>query len=357
MWLKLLQAQNLRSFQKLDISLNPGVNVFYGDNGAGKTSILEAVDVLSRGKSFRSSKISNITTINQTELLLFAELISDDNHAIQVGVRSKNGSSELKLNREAVKRWSELASNLPLLDIHPESYLLVMGGPVERRKFLNWGMFHVEQGYSKLWSEYTKALKQRNFCLKSRDYKQARFWHQSLAEDGEKITQHLLDYTRRITPYIQKLASQFNFLEQFTLHLDTGWNADTPLFELLENELQDNDPPNSTLSGPHRSDLKINWNGKRFSQTSSRGQQKIISMIMKLAQADLLKDIANKSSIYLIDELPAELDQNHRKVALGILENLDSQILISAVSKDSIDCINTDAKWFHVKHGSVSSMV
>ncbi|MFK8027249.1 MAG: DNA replication/repair protein RecF [Gammaproteobacteria bacterium] len=356
MWLQQLQAQGLRSFSECELSFSPGINVIYGDNGAGKTSILEGISVLSSGKSFRTSKVSNIITNGQAELVLFGE-VSNLEQIIHLGAQIGPGLKELRLNREKVNKWSELAKNLPVLELHPESYLLITGGPVERRKFLNWGMFHVEQNYAQTWSEYSRVLKQRNVCLKNKEIKQARHWHQSLAELGAVISQALQQYTLEISPYIDEMLDIFEFSEKVELIYSPGWDQHFSLEELLDRELQANEMPLSTQSGPHRGDLKISWQGKPFSKTSSRGQQKVLSIALKLAQAKLLEHKYEKSSVYLLDELPAELDDKRRKIALDILAKLDAQVIISAVSRDSMKCLDDEVKWFHVKHRHVSSVV
>ena len=356
MWLQQLQAQGLRSFIKCDLSFSPGINVLFGDNGVGKTSILEGISILSCGKSFRTSKISNIITTGQSELILFGKVCIQDQPTF-LGAQIASGTKELRINREKVNKWADLAKNLPVLDIHPESYLLVTGGPVERRKLLNWGMFHVEPGYSQRWSEYTRALKHRNICLKSRNISSARHWHQSLSQQGEAISQALSTYCNEITPYVDEMLEIFKFDRKVQLTYWPGWNAEYRLEELLDDELQSSELPLSTQYGPHRGDLKINWQGRAFSRTSSRGQQKVLAIALKLAQAKLLKDQYNKSSVYLIDELPAELDKQRREIALEVLGNLESQVIISAVSRESMQCLNKEIKWFHVKHSHVSSVV
>jgi DNA replication and repair protein RecF len=355
-WLQQLQAQGLRSFIQCELLFSPGINVVYGDNGVGKTSILEGINVLSCGKSFRTSNVSNIITNGKSELILFGR-VSNKKQTMQLGAQFGTGSKELRLNREKVKKWSDLAKNLPVLDIHPESYLLITGGPVERRKFLNWGMFHVEPSYAQIWSEYSRALKQRNICLKTRNINYARHWHQSLSQQGQIITEALFKYVHQISPYVNEILQMFDFTQLIELTYSPGWDQSYCLEELLDQELQSNNFPLSTQNGPHRGDLKINWQDRTFSKTSSRGQQKVLAIALKLAQAKLLKQRYDKSSVYLLDELPAELDSKRREIALDILGKLDSQVIISAVSRESMRCFDKEVKWFHVKHGSVSSVV
>ena len=356
MWLQKMQAHALRSFHDLEIVFEPGINVLFGDNGVGKTSILEGIDVLSRGKSFRASKISQIINYDLSEILIYGEVVSNAEEILKLGIKHQNNHAELHINQTKAKKWSELAVILPIVDIHPETYLLVMGGPSIRRKYLNWGVFHVEPSFLSIWREYTKALKQRNCSLKARKYADARNWHHVLSEKGEQISQLLVKYCTNLKPYVTALSEEFGLSNQIELSYAPGWDQNSSLFELLENELMD-DYPYTTQFGPHRGDLNITWGGKKFSKTSSRGQQKILSIVLKLAQAELLKKYSAKSCVYLIDELPAELDLNKRKIALNLLNSIDSQVIISAVTKDSIDCVNLTAKWFHVERQAVSSMV
>ena len=356
MWLQRLQAQGLRCFQQCDLEFSSDINVIYGDNGAGKTSILEGISVLSCGKSFRTSKLSHVIHQQANQLILFGEVRAHEN-SIQLGIQYEAGTTDLRVNREKVQKWSELAKCLPILEIHPESYLLITGGPVERRKFLNWGMFHVEPAYGSIWIEYSRALKQRNSCLRERYIDQARYWHHSLAEIGEQIAGDLHEYTEHLIPLVNEICAQFGLTEKLTLKYYPGWNQEQTLLDLLERELLEEEVGFTTTYGPHRGDIKITWKNQPFSKTSSRGQQKVLTIALKIAQAKYLKEHCGKSTVYLIDELPAELDIYRREIALELLANLNSQIIISAVSKESVDYIDRDIKWFHVEQSSVIAMV
>ena len=356
MWLQRLHVQGLRCFEECELTFSPGINVLYGDNGVGKTTILEGISVLSCGKSFRTSKLNHVIHSQLKELTLFGDVNTPDG-SVQLGIQHKTGLTVLRVNREKVSKWSELAKRLPVLEIHPESYLLITGGPVERRKFLNWGMFHVEPSYGMVWSEYNRALKQRNICLRHRQIDQARYWNQNLAEAGKKIANALQGYTQCIVPHINEISKQFELSGDLVLNYYPGWDQERELHELLELELQAEEVGFSTMYGPHRGDLKIIWKNQPFSKISSRGQQKVLAIALKIAQAKYLKAGCDKASVYLIDELPAELDSQRREIALNLLSQLDAQIIISAVSKDSVDYIKNDIKWFHVEQSGVSAMV
>ena len=356
MWVEKLSAQHLRSFEQFSIQLDPGLNIFTGLNGAGKTSILEAVDVLSRGKSFRSSSISPIIQFEQTELTVYAEIKNDLDETVPVGLQYAQGKTQLRLNREKVEKWSVLAAELPIIDINPESYLLITGSPDVRRRFLSWGAFHVEQSFYPAWIKYHRALKQRNECLKQRNYKEAAHWHPAMAESGLLISTIFQQYVDAISPYVIDLLDNFDFDAPVDFEYQAGWNRAGDLQRLLDAELLERN--NTTTIGPHRCDLKLYWQDQKFAKSSSRGQQKILALAMKLAQSSLLTESINKTPLYLIDELAAELDHHRCQVAIDIISNLNAQALITSVTPEPINkFINNKAKWFHVEHGEVSEMV
>jgi len=356
MWLQSLQAQRLRSFQQCELTFAPGINILYGDNGVGKTSILEGISLLSCGKSFRTNSLSHIISHNSSDLVLYGE-VNNINGADNIGVQLACSQKKLRLNQESVSRWADLAKILPVLDIHPESYLLITGSPQERRRFLNWGVFHVEPSFSQLWSNYSKALKQRNFCLRTHNIKEARNWHNVLSDNGQHITQLLDHYCSNLMPHITDVLAKFNIEHRIQLKFSAGWDVNLKLEDILDAELNVQELPLSTHNGPHRCDLKIYWEDRLFSKSSSRGQQKVMAMALKLAQAKLMQESYQKRLVYLIDELPAELDDEKKSIAFDILGELQSQVIISAVSKDSMQCLGKQVKWFHVKHGSVSAVV
>ena len=356
MWVEKLSAQHLRAFEQFNLQLNAGLNIFTGTNGTGKTSILEAIDVLSRGKSFRCSSVNPIIQFEQNDLTVYAEIHTEQGDCLPIGLKYAHGKPQLKLNREKVEKWSTIAAELPIIDIHPESYLLVTGSPEERRRFLSWGAFHVEQRFYPAWLQYHRALKQRNECLKQKNYPEAAHWHPIMAESGQLISQIFAQYVEVISPYIVDYIDQFGFDEPVEFDYEPAWNRAKSLQACLDEELQQRN--NTTTIGPHRSELKLSWHGQKFSKSSSRGQQKVLALAMKLAQSTLLIESTQKTPLYLIDELPAELDEYRCQMAIEVISGLNAQALITSVSPEPlIKFVENDAKWFHVEHGQVSEML
>lgn len=358
MHLSKIWAQGLRLFQNLEINLSPGINVFIGDNGAGKTSILEAADVLSRGKSFRAAHLAEVIQHDQERIMISAEVIDSSEQTVHLGFAKEGAETQLRLNQENVNKWSDLSQHLPLLAIHPESYQLITGGPNERRKYLDWGLFHVEPRFKKVWSDYVRALKQRNCCLRMQHIQEARQWHQALYENGEEITRLRIEYFTQIEPIVHELADKLGLKNTIMFKYKEGWNRQFDLLSLLEEELKSHNMPTSTQHGPHRANVAFTWNNNKFAKSSSRGQQKVLAIALKLAQATHLFEQYQKSSIYLIDELPAELDQARCEKVLTLLCGLENQVLITSVSKEPVSVLTPqEIKWFHVEHGQVTTML
>jgi len=356
MHLSQITLQNLRCFKDLTLDLEPGISVFYGQNGAGKTSILEAIDFLSRGKSFRGAQFSDMVQHEQQKVMVTAQLQQDDGSSDRLGVLRDSKDTQIKCNGQAVKRWSELAQRLPVLAIHPESFQLVMGGPVERRKFLDWGMFHVEPDYRKHLQIYSKALAQRNICLK--EQMDASPWNKPMAESGERIDAYRRHYCEELTPLVNYICDELALGAEIDLQYQGGWKEGKNLTEQLQLELQQQPLPNFSGVGPHRAELQIYWQGRKFSKSSSRGQQKILAVAMRLAQSLYLYETQERTTLYLVDELPAELDTLRCERILSMLQELDSQTLITTVSAESVKYPSLDAvNWFHVEHQQVKAVL
>ena len=358
MHLSKLWAQHLRLFNKLEINLSPAVNVFVGDNGAGKTSVLEAIDILSRGKSFRTSNISEAVEHNEKELMISAEIEEDFNQSIHLGMARNGSGTLLRVNQQNVDRWSKLTQHLPLLAFHPESYRLITDGPGQRRKYVDWGLFHVEPHFREVWSNYSRALKQRNACLKQHKVNEARSWHHALEGNGEELDQMRDGYFREIEPIVRRIAPKIGLNDDIVLDYRSGWDQQEGLLKLLESELTAEKLPTRTQYGPHRAEIAFSWKGTSFAKSSSRGQQKILAIALRLAQAEHLYTRYNRSSIYLIDEFPAELDQARCQKVLDLLASLGNQILITSIAAEPIKKLTSqEINWFHVERGQVTSML
>ena len=165
LYIEELKGNSIRNLKNFSIKTNSSLNFFYGANASGKTSILESIYLLSRLKSFRTKRISDVISRGDDRLQIFAAG-KLKNQTFSVGIEKGRGLTRIKFNTEPVKTASEQVKKLPIYTLTPEHYILFVGSPKERRHWLDWSLFHVEQNYLDIWKNYHRALRHRNTLLK-----------------------------------------------------------------------------------------------------------------------------------------------------------------------------------------------
>lgn len=350
-----LFIQNLRILEQVDIETSSKLNLIVGKNASGKTSLLEAIYFLSTARSFRTRQISEVLKHNKDSMIISAQVKQASGKTIPLGIKRSKQKSLMKANGEVVERVSELAKFLPVQIIHPESHQLVIGGPKFRRQFLDWGVFHVEHEFYAVWARYQRALKQRNSALRQRMKDMEGAWDGELSQAASRLhgmRMTYLDAFRKILPkYTQAIMGD----QQIEMIYQPGWDADETLATALnENRVRDWQR-GYTTQGPHRAELVFKVNGYKAQGEISRGQQKMLVSALRLAQSELYSDLTQLPCVILVDDLPAELDEQHRHSLMELLRNMNAQIFVSCVEADQIDLSAWDDKrMFHVKHGVLS---
>lgn len=357
MLLKQLQIKGFRNLQETQITPINGVNLILGDNASGKTSILEAIYYLSHVRSFRTQYVTDLIFRQNSYLQLVASVETNDGNTIPFGIRRSRNKSEIRVNKNPVIRVSDIAAQFPVLAIHPDSYKLITGSPAQRRQFIDWGVFHVEHGFFQAWKRFKKALSQRNAALKSRQkFDVCQLWNPGICDSANHIDQLRSQYFQKLTPYLSDLTRQFFPQDTVTIEYKRGWPLDKELSELLETNIQKERLKGYTYYGPHRAEVLIKVNGQSAQTCISRGQQKTLVALMRLAQAMQFSQVTDKSCVLLYDDLAAELDSLHRNKILSVLSTMDIQLFLTAIERDQIDLSDwPDSKLFHVEHGVISS--
>lgn len=358
MIIKRYTLNHFRNIKKADLKLESGLNLIWGVNGSGKTALLEGLHFLNTGRSFRTSISDHLIHHDQTECTLAAELADSDQQTTRIALqKSKRHDIEMRVNHEKVSKWSELARWIPIQTISPESFALLLEGPKMRRAFIDWGIFYQYPEYHKLWSIQKKLLKQRNALLKQQKSQQDMLpWNQQFAQYAEKLTQYRKSYINSLNEALQgiidKFLPQFTFVTEYHL----GWDKNYPIAEVLNIQYERDKITGYTHSGPHKADLKISIDGRPAQQVLSRGQLKLLVCALKLAQGVLLHQETRKHALFLIDDLPSELDQQHRLVLLQQLKAIGAQQLVTTIEPKAMTNVlsQTPAKVFHVEHGQVS---
>jgi DNA replication and repair protein RecF len=357
MRLKQLHITNFRNLQNTQLIPSNGVNLLIGDNASGKTSLLEAIYYLSHIRSFRTQYVTDLIYRDSQYLQLLAKIETPESHIIPIGIRRSRNHSEIRLNKQSVKRVSDIASQFPVLAIHPDSYKLITGSPSQRRQYMDWGVFHVEHGFFTAWLRFRKALLQRNAALKARQKIDiCQLWNKELNETAHYIHKLRHRYFEKLAPYLDQLLQQFFVNEDVEIVYKKGWPSNTELYDLLDENLLKDRSKGYTYYGPHRAEIVIKVNGQSAQTCISRGQQKTLVALMRLAQAMQFTDASQNSCVLLYDDLPAELDSNHRTDILAVLSTMKIQLFLTAIDRQQIDLSGWyEQSMFHVEHGVITS--
>ena len=321
-----LRIHHLRNISAAQLKLNSRFNFISGPNGSGKTSILEALYLLSCGHSFRSREISPIIQQGEHTLTVFARSLNQNTISIQ---KSCSEPTQIKLNNQFCSSTSQLAYALPCQIFYSDIFQIIDAGPSIRRSLLDWGLFHVKQNYLSVLKEYKKALKHRNALIRQHAaYAQFVPWDKQLSNFANQL--HLLRYEY----FIQWEKEFHNVLNEISdlkcaLKYYKGWdkkNTGKDLEYILADSFALDNQKLYTQHGAHQADILIEINQCKAKQILSRGQQKIILISLKLAQANML----NQECLCLIDDLPAELDNIHQKKLMKYLATRKGQYVITS---------------------------
>lgn len=342
-------AANFRCIESAELALGPGFNLIYGANASGKTSLLEALAYLGRGKSFRGAATASLVRHGAAEFVLFGETESAGvGH--KLGVRNSKEGLEVRVDGDSSGGVAALAEALPLQVIDPEVHNLVAGGPEQRRRFLDWIAFHVEHDHLQTWRRFRRALKQRNAALKMKAAAQAvQGWNAEFVE-----LSNALDQSRRRALDI----AQESMLEYGTQLLGTelgfayqqGWGKGSDLGALLEESMERDIQQGATQYGPHRADLRVAYDERQARKLVSRGQQKLLAAAMILAATETAQTALERPLLLLLDDPAAELDQDSLLRLLDAVQALGSQVVATTLEKGALP-VPDGARVFHVEQG------
>jgi DNA replication and repair protein RecF len=352
--LETLKIDHLRNITQAQLSFSSGMNLIAGPNASGKTSLLEAIALLAQGRSFRTSRIDQLIQHQQNALTIVGTIRSQQRlHTL--GLAREEKKTLVKLDGKLLSRSTDLIDLQPMHVITPESHEILDQGPKMRRQYLDWGVFHVKQGYLPCWQRYHRVLRQRNHVLRSGGSKQAvQAWDSPLVTEANMLHSMRKAYLEQLTPALNDFGQQL-----LDMHVEysyrPGWSTSCEdLTAQLKADLAQDQERGFTHSGPHRADISVKASGLAVKQVFSRGQQKLLICAMYLAQ------VANSPNpgILLIDDLPAELDPTRRARLMAAAASTHAQLFVTATEVSLIPMNGwNDKKVFHVEHGEFREVV
>ena len=356
MFLRRLVLHSVRNLAHLDLALENGVNWFVGANASGKTSLLEGVNILGLGRSFRARSLRRVVQGGSGRLTAYGE-VQWIGGTHRLGVEGGDGVTRLRRDGADAQSIAELADCLPIQLLNPDSHRLIEGPPPERRALVDWGVFHVEPEFLRTWRRYRRVLEQRNAALRQGSAAAvARAWDQELVALGEAVDEARRRYLAQLAPRAVAMAREHFGLPGLELQLQAGWARERTLGEALEVGWDGDRRQGHTGAGPHRAELAIRLEGTPAAERVSRGQQKLLAAALRLAQLALFGERQGEGALLLLDDLPAELDEWHRDRLLGAVRELGIQALVTATEEGLVPGQGDEAR-FHVEHGGARRVV
>lgn len=407
-----LQVTHLRNITRADLKV-ADCNVFIGANGSGKTSLLEAVFLLSRGKSFRHHQPKRYIQHHQAAVTVHAALTDATTLAIQ---KQLDATTMLRLNQNTVYTQSPLTQQLPTLLIDPSSMDMLEQGSASRRQLLDWLAFHMKPGFHPQWLAYQRLLKQRNKLLKqsrqlsNNQRQELSAWDKGLANHAALIHYYRQQVFNDWQPYFERCVAALlpRYAGKISLSYMAGYDADTPLDEQLAERLTQDLQQGFTRIGSHRADIQVHWRSQAATKETStlkeqaanvlsRGEKKLLITALKLSQlpllladnglsaasglvveknpltsttgsvamessevgdtvaakdieADSTVDITGFTPIVLLDDVTAELDEAAIQTLLSTLAALKCQVFITSLTEDILPLLQQYWPGFKLFH-------
>jgi len=367
MFLKKLSIVNYRNIAEAQLSLSPKLNCFIGNNGMGKTNVLDAVFYLSFCKSAMGSLDAQVVRHEQPFFVLEGEYETDDHdgaESIYCGMK-RGTKKHFKRNKKEYKRLSEHLGLIPLVLVSPSDVFLIEGGGEERRRLMDMVISQYDYDYIESLSRYNKALQQRNVMLRQEeepDVEVLKIFEEQMAEEGERIYEKRTAFVSQLSPVFQQFYEVISKKNEtvelnYVSHCQRG-----PLLEVIQRDRVKDRAVGYSLHGVHRDDLEILLDGHQMKREGSQGQHKTFVVALKLAQFDFLKRCGRRQlPILLLDDIFDKLDTERVEQIVSLVSgDTFGQIFITDTNREHLDQIlrgsSKDYKIFHVDRGEIEEV-
>jgi len=354
-----LRLENLRNIVELQIEPARGFNLFTGDNGAGKTSILEAAYVLSHGYSFRTRRSELLVRAGAANLTVFGIVNRESGSTRRLGMVQDDGHWSARVDGETPPNLASALAHAAAVCFDPGAHALISGPSEERRRFVDWGVFHVEPEYAETVRRYRRTLKQRNLALREGlADRELDAWDDELVQTAEPVQAARQRYLDRLLPRLKRLLAEYlPELGEATVQTSPGWKPDRPFPAVLADARALDRMRGHTTRGPHRADWSIAFASAARREYLSRGQEKLCAIASALAQAELYQIDHGEWPIVLLDDLPSELDASHQDQVLRSLAGADQVWLSSTDVPATLLRTGTVYRRFHVEQGRIQGLL
>ena len=332
-----IKATSFRNLKKVEFHLDESINLITGHNGAGKTSFLELIYFLIYGKSPRTH-LSGALVMQGQELMSITGQLLWQGLPREVRYVRQGEKVTLFLDGKKVKKRSEVACLLPVQFFDATTYRHLASGPQYRREFLDWGVFHVKPPYKQIMQNYKRILYQRNTALRrGMGIGEVTIWDAQLCECARQIDEMRQDFYEHLqASFVKYWALLGHEQEIVTIKYKRGWPIDVELTEVLRTNFEKDRKVGYTQFGIHRGDLKLQASGQDAFSWLSQGQQKTLAYALYLAQLAVLQSYQVGRGVFLVDDLPAELDVVRQQHLVDAMAGLGSQLIITGIVEQDL---------------------
>jgi len=362
MYIKDIELTNFRNYDHLQVDFNKNVNLILGNNAQGKTNLLEGIYLTSIGRSFRTSKDSDLVKFDEVLAKVKTDAVKEVYDTSVEIIIQKDAKKAIKKDGVNVKRTSELLENILIVIFSPEDLKIVKDEPEKRRKFIDRELCQIKPLYYESLSNYKKTLLQRNMYLKEDRIDQSilDLWDVQLAKYGSKIINMREKFVKKISDFSGKIhGSITNGKESLFLaynpniqFLEDAEDMEGLFYDELKKSFQNDLRQRTTTKGPHKDDISFYVNGINMRNFGSQGQQRTCALSLKLAELNLIKEETGEDAILLLDDVMSELDIERQEYLIKTLK--DNQLFITTTDIDQklIDSF-PEAKIIYVDQGKI----
>lgn len=345
-----LTASNVRCIERAELEIPPGLTLIWGANGSGKTSLLEAIFILGRGRSFRTRNSERLISYERNHLRVIGRVAGVAGGELALGVEVTRQGTTGRVGGRAAASLAELSQVFAVQVIEPGIHRLIEEAGHRRRRWIDWAVFHVEPQFVETWVRYVRALRQRNAALKIAGG-DAGVWDPELARLGETIACSRQAVMERLQPYWRETVSALSGLD-VELHYLRGWSQEHTLQDALSASRARDAARQMTHAGPHRADVAVRVHGRPAREVLSRGQQKLVAVAMTVAQLRLLQEATQITPTLLLDDPAAELDGEHLQRFITQVTRLRCQLVVTSLHAES-RLFGAPQRTFYMEQGRV----
>jgi len=359
MFIKSISVRNFRNLSDINLDPSQQINLFYGKNAQGKTSILEAIYVAAYLKSFRSAKNEELIKYKQQFSKIEIVVINSSVHN-NIDITLNNNGKTVTVNQKKPKSYKEFFNYIKPVFFSSDEVSLIKSSPSGRRSFLDRAVFNASSDFIEITIEYNKYLRQRNFLLKNRKRNsEIEPWTSGLIKIGIKIRLARIKFIKRISPVFKEVYQTITSnIESADLSYPGINYSESDLIELLKNEFINSAEKElvfgQTIAGPHRDEPIFTINERPLRQFASQGQQRSFVLAFKIAQIIDLEHLTGETPILLLDDVASELDSTRQEYFFKFLLERSGQVFITTTDIDHLLAKGlTNGDFFEVNQGKI----